>query len=68
MTKRPPESDHSLRPKRRKTPTNLKTATESGAEEHEIRSSRDLQTLLAFDQDHGPVPRQSKDHQKLPLA
>ena len=37
-------------------------------ERHEIRSSLDLQSLLAFDQDIGPVPRQSKTRQELLLG
>ena len=67
MTKRPAGShDDSLHPKRQKTTTSSKkSTTKPGSERHQILSSRDLHSLLAFDQDVGPVPRQSKDFQVL---
>lgn len=61
MTKRPAGSDDGLRPKRPKTTTSpTNPATETGPDRHPVLSSRDLHLLLAFDQDLGPVPRQSK--------
>ena len=69
MTKRPAGSDDSIHPKRRKTTTSSKkSTTEPGSERperHQILSSRDLHLLLAFDQDVGSVPRQSKGFQVL---
>ena len=58
MAKRTAESDDSPHPKRLKTKNSSPPATEK----YEIRSSRDLRLLLAFDQDVGPVVRQSKNH------
>ena len=67
MSKRPVGSDDSLQPKRRKTTTTSSEnpTTEPKSERHQILSSRDLHSLLAFDQDVGPVPRQSKNLQVL---
>lgn len=58
MAKRTTDSDDSPHRKRQKI---TKTSTPA-KERYEIRSSRDLQLMLAFDQDIGPVVRQSKNH------
>ena len=78
MTKRPAGSDDSLHPKRPKTTNSSSSSssssnssssknptTEPGSERHQILSPQDLHSLLAFDQNVGPVPRQSKDFQVL---
>lgn len=58
MAKRTADPNDSTHRKRQKTTKILALATER----HEILSPRDLQVLLAFDQDVGPVVRQSKNH------
>lgn len=58
MAKRTAESDDSRYRKRQKITNSSPPATDN----NEIRSSRDLQSLLAFDQDVGPAVRQSKNH------
>lgn len=66
MAKRTADSDgDSPHPKRQKTTKILPIAT---TERHEIRSSGDLQLLLAFDQDVGPVLRQKIQSFKSFLA
>ena len=57
----PDDSSHRKRPKITETTGTTKTGVPV-KEQHEIRSSQDLQLLLAFDQDVGPAPRQSKNH------
>ena len=64
MAKRTADSDDdSPHRKRRKITQTLPSATER----HEIRSSRDLQLLLAFHHDVGPAVKQSKNHSRLSL-
>lgn len=61
MAKRAADSEdgpHRKRPKITKVTKN----SAPRAELYEVRSSRDLQLLLAFDQDTGPVVRQSTYH------
>ena len=58
MAKRTADYDDSPHAKRQKITQTSAPATEK----HDIRSSRDLQLLLAFDQDVGPAVRQSKNH------
>ena len=60
MAKRTAESDDSPYRKRLKTNKDSTPAPEK----YEIRSSRDLQLLLAFDQDVGPGIRHSKNHRE----
>ena len=62
MAKRIAEPEDDSSRKRQKNTNTTKTTSAPPTEKHEIRSSRDLQLLLAFDQDVGPVVRQSKNH------
>ena len=66
MTKRFVNSDDAPTPKRQKNTETTKTTRKTSirvpeTERHEIRSFRDLHSLLDFDQDVGLVARQSKD-------
>ena len=51
MTKRTAGSEDAVRPKRRKIAIALRSTAEPETERHKIRSSQDLPSLLAFDQD-----------------
>ena len=63
MSKRTADSDDDKNPHpKRQKKTKITTVSAPATEKHEIRSPRDLQLLLAFDQDAGPVVRQSKIH------
>ena len=67
-TKRSADADGNVHPKRQKIETASTRTTVAETEMHEIGSSRDLQLLLTFDQDIGPVPRQSKIHEEFPFV
>lgn len=58
MAKRIADSEDSPHRKRQK----ITNSSPPAKDQNEIRSSRDLQLLLAFDQDVGPAVRQSKNH------
>ena len=58
MVKRTTDPDDGPPQKRHKITRTLATATDT----QEIQSSRDLRLLLAFEQDVGPMVRQSKNH------
>lgn len=66
--KRSADADGNVHPKKQKIETASTRSTVPEREWQAICSSRDLQSLLAFDQDIGPVPRQSKIHGELPFG
>lgn len=67
--KRSADADGNVHSKRQKIETASTRTTVPETEMHQIRSSRDLHLLLAFDQDIGPVPRQSEMiHEELSLC
>lgn len=59
------DGPHSKRHRRTTTTVTDQTTTVRAKERHEITSSQDLHLLLAFHQDVGPVPKQSKNWPRL---